>query len=143
MLLRRRKVSDMTLADVAEIGRHHGVRFIPRLLPDRPVLTIDPALQFGRVCVENTRIPAESIAECVAAGDSVDEVAADYAITREHVLLACWWEVQVERARRSQSKRSRKLLEAWGEWADEHVIPCLGGWDGHGPCEDPPPVDWS
>ena len=109
---------------------------------DAPVLTIDPSRQFGRVCIEGSRIPAEVIAENVAAGDSVDEVAEGYAITRDQVLLACWWQVEVERMRRSRSKSAKALLAAWGPWADNvENFKALARWrDAEGECPDPPEI---
>lgn len=64
---------------------------IPVTLHDEPVLSIDPRRQFGKVCIIGTRVPADSVAGCVAAGDSVDEVAEDYGVSRDQVLTACWW----------------------------------------------------
>lgn len=106
-----------------------------------PVLTIDPKRQFGRVCIEGTRVPAEVVAQCVAAGDSVDETADDYGITRDQVLLACWWYATSGAGR---SKFDRAIRAAWiGEdleasWTTRAAM-VLGG-HASGPLEDPPEV---
>lgn len=106
-----------------------------------PVLTIDPRRQFGRVCIEGTRVPAESVAACVAGGDSVDETADNYNVTRDQVLLACWWYAwNVE----GRGKFAKAIRAAWnGEdyetsWTTR-AIRVLGGHE-PGPLEDPPEV---
>jgi len=81
---------------------------------DRPVLTIDPAVQGGTVCVEDTRIPASQIGGSVFAGDSPDEVARDYGITRQQVLLCCWYWGDYEQFART--KQGRDVRKRWGAW---------------------------
>lgn len=103
----------------------------------RAVLTIDPRRQFGRVCVEGTRVPADAIAKNVAAGDGVDRVADDYQITREQVLLCClWYSWECLSIRRNFE---RKVAKAWDKWADEALY-VLGGHK-PGPLADPPEID--
>ncbi len=49
-------------------------------------IVIDPDICNGRPVVRNTRIAAQSILEFLAAGDSVDDLLAEYpALTREDV----------------------------------------------------------
>ena len=56
-------------------------------MEDRVV--IDPAICNGRPVVRGTRITAQTILEFLAAGDSIDDVLAEYpALTRDDV-LAC------------------------------------------------------
>lgn len=108
----------------------------------RPHLTIDPAVQFGRPCIPETRVTAEAVAGCVAAGDSVDDVAHDYGVSRESVILACWWYANEPKGR---GKWDRAVLAAWGadhvewSWADR-TIRSLGNHPGAGPLTDPPEV---
>lgn len=111
------------------------------MTPPRPTLVIDPGIQFGRVCVPRTRVPADALAECVFAGDTVADVAADYEVARIDVLAACWWSAQwgdVATARRGTKRWP--LAQAWLRWAQEVAHPALAGWDGRDPaaCPDPP-----
>lgn len=108
---------------------------------DGPILTIDPRRQFGRVCIGGTRVPADVVAQCVAAGDSVDATADNYGVTRDQVLLACWWYAEEVSAR---SKLGKSIKDAWiGDHGDDswanRALWVLGG-HGSGPLEDPPEV---
>lgn len=78
---------------------------------DLPFITAHPGYQFGRSCLEGTRIPAEVLAGFVLAGDSVDSTAASYDVTREGVLAACWHEAEYG---------TKKIRDHWSEW--------LGSW---------------
>ncbi|MDB5327720.1 MAG: hypothetical protein JWM57_3289 [Phycisphaerales bacterium] len=52
-------------------------------------IIVDPAVCNGRPIIEGTRITAGTVLEFLAAGDSIDDVLADYpTLTREDV-LAC------------------------------------------------------
>jgi uncharacterized protein (DUF433 family) len=52
-------------------------------------IVIDPGICNGRPVVRGTRITAQTILEFLAAGDSIDDVLAEYpALTRDDV-LAC------------------------------------------------------
>lgn len=95
-----------------------------RITRDVPPLTIDPRRQFGRVCLNGSRTPAECIAEGVWAGEDVDQTADDYGTTREEVLLACWWWV-LESGHFGECRGKRK--RQWRMWA-EHAQMVLGGW---------------
>lgn len=70
----------------------------------RPVVTVQPGVNFGHPMVGGS--PVETVAGRVWAGDSVDDTAEDFGLTRERVLLACWYY-----ARWGESDR-------WNEWAD-------------------------
>jgi uncharacterized protein (DUF433 family) len=98
----------------------------------RPTLTIDPGLQFGAVCLTNTRVPADAVAGCVFAGDSVDSTAENYGTDRNSVLLACWYEI--ERSRRIpksyRTSRERDMVKRFGNWATQ-VFASLAEYDGH------------
>ncbi len=52
---------------------------------DPKITVIDPYVSFGRPCIAGTGIPTASIAERYRAGESMDELADDYAITRPQV----------------------------------------------------------
>ena len=101
----------------------------------RPTIVIDPAIQFGQPCVANTRAPAEAVAGCVWAGDTVDAVAEDYDITRADVLIACWWHA----TNHHPSRRDKAKAAAWRKWAEDNHR-TLASWSGADPstCPDPP-----
>lgn len=103
----------------------------------RPILVIDPGIQFGRVCVEHTRVPADVVAECVAAGESVDFVADSYQLDRDDVLLCCFWFAR--ECAGGRRKLQRQIIEAWSEWAEEALM-IMGGHK-PGPLGDPPSLD--
>lgn len=94
--------------------------------PEVRPLTIDPGRQFGRVCVNGTRIPATIIAENVRAGDDMGSLVSDYGISRTDVLLCCWW--WVDEGHLGQRRGNRKVK--WHLWADR-AHSALGGWEGH------------
>lgn len=106
----------------------------------RPHLIIDPGIQFGRPCVPGTRVPAAALAGLVAAGENVDQTADDYDVTRQDVLLACWWAADVAlllpKSRRDQFRQ--RLVDAWRDWHHQ-ASGVFGGWE-PGPLTDPPKV---
>jgi uncharacterized protein (DUF433 family) len=51
-------------------------------------ITVDPAIKGGKPVVTGTRVPVDVILGHLAAGDSVETVAAEYGITRDDVLAA-------------------------------------------------------
>lgn len=57
---------------------------------DRPIIVIDPMVRFGRPQIRG--ISTQAIASMVMAGESVEDVARDYSISRTEVVLACWHE---------------------------------------------------
>lgn len=99
-------------------------------------LMIHPGYQFGRVCCGTSRVPASVVAGSVFAGDLVDQVAGDYELTRLQVLTACWWYVDRTRHKQRPTKQDRRILAAWGDWAED-ALAILGGHT-PGPCPDPP-----
>lgn len=96
---------------------------------DEHFVSIDPARQSGRPCLNLTRITTETVAGCVLAGDNVDFVAEQYAphLTRADVLLACWY----------QARYGAKLWRGpWAGWAQTvHADMWHGRWDA---VTDPP-----
>jgi uncharacterized protein (DUF433 family) len=63
----------------------------------RPV-TIDPRIAFGRPVLTGTGIPTEIVAKRFNAGESIDELAADYGHRREEIEEAIRFERRVEAA---------------------------------------------
>lgn len=55
----------------------------------RAVVSIDPGVRFGRPHIGG--ISCEALAETVYGGDTCEDVAAVYGLTRAEVLTACWW----------------------------------------------------
>lgn len=55
-------------------------------------VVVDPRLQFGRPCLLGTGIPTEVVAERFLAGETIDAIAVDYEIGREHVEAAIRFE---------------------------------------------------
>ena len=51
-----------------------------------PGITADPDIALGKPVIAGTRIPAALILGQLAGGASIDEVCAEYELTREHVL---------------------------------------------------------
>jgi len=51
-------------------------------------ITVDPAIKGGKPVLTGTRVPVDVILGHLAAGDSVEMVAAEYGITRHDVLAA-------------------------------------------------------
>ena len=66
-----------------------------------------PAVRFGRPTIENHGLEAALLTRRVLKFGVASEMA-DYQLTREEVLVACWW---------SGTYGSRRLREALGEWA--------------------------
>lgn len=87
-----------------------------------PVISCDPRIQFGAPCVAGTRITAETIAEMVWAGDSVDSLADAYELDHNTVQWCCaWWVHEGYLRPRRGARRVR-----WHLWA-EHALLVLGG----------------
>lgn len=55
----------------------------------RPAVTVQPGVNFGHPMVGGC--PVETVAGRVWAGDSVNDTAEDFGLSREQVLLACWY----------------------------------------------------
>lgn len=53
-----------------------------------PGIDMDPRRRFGKPCIAGTRVDVATIVGAVAAGESVERVAEEYALDREQVLTA-------------------------------------------------------
>jgi uncharacterized protein (DUF433 family) len=53
-----------------------------------PGIEIDPGRRFGKPCLAGTRLDVATVVGAVAAGETIEDVAHEYAITREQVLTA-------------------------------------------------------
>ncbi len=53
-----------------------------------PHITIDPKVQFGKPIITGTRVPVEVIIGHIAAGETIQAVAAEYGITEQDVQAA-------------------------------------------------------
>jgi uncharacterized protein (DUF433 family) len=53
-----------------------------------PRISIDPQVQHGRPVIKGTRVPVIRLLACVGAGMSLEETAAEYAVTVEDVAAA-------------------------------------------------------
>lgn len=62
--------------------------------PDEPLaVVVDPAVSFGRPVLEGTGIPTEILAQRYKAGDSLDELAEDYARPKPEIEEAIRYEL--------------------------------------------------
>lgn len=83
-------------------------------MPDRPVITIDPAMAWGAPAIKG--VSTEAIAGAVRAGEDFATVADEYDLTRHDVILACWYEGAAGAYRRE-----------WRSWT--HAVGrALAGW---------------
>ncbi|HNR80990.1 MAG TPA: DUF433 domain-containing protein [Candidatus Pacearchaeota archaeon] len=56
---------------------------------EKAIITIDPAVRFGKPCIRGTRIAVADIINLLAAGFAVDEIPGEYpGITKKDVLAA-------------------------------------------------------
>jgi uncharacterized protein (DUF433 family) len=84
-------------------------------MADRPVITIDPAMSFGRPQIRG--VSTDAIASMVRAGEDFATVAHEYDLSVHEVVLACWWEAQL----------GQQYGGVWRSWVED-VGPALGGW---------------
>lgn len=89
-------------------------------------LTIRPGVAGGAPCIGRTGTAAWAIAGCIWAGDSVDDISAEYDVAREEVLVACWFLATygVEAAWWNRGKRRRDgavWTKRWGKWASDNA----------------------
>jgi uncharacterized protein (DUF433 family) len=88
---------------------------------DRPYVRIDPAQRFGQPSVGG--VSTDMLAGQVWAGLEVAEVADEYGLRREDVLVACWW------AGRYGPKGLRRAFRVWAEevdarlWRKDYAVP--------------------
>lgn len=77
---------------------------------ERPVITVDPRIEFGQPCLH--RVPVYAPAAMLAAGEPGAVVCDEYDLTREELLLCCWYEAMY-----GMPSRRR----AWREWLARHA----------------------
>ncbi len=53
-----------------------------------PGITVDPAVRFGKPCINGTRIDVATVVGALGAGEGFEAVEKDYRITREQILAA-------------------------------------------------------
>jgi uncharacterized protein (DUF433 family) len=53
-----------------------------------PGITMDPAVRFGKPCIKDTRVDVATVLGRFAAGDKLEDIQADYQLTREQVMAA-------------------------------------------------------
>lgn len=53
-----------------------------------PGISVNPDIRFGKPCLTGTRIDVATVLNALAAGDSVEDVKANYQLTDEQVLTA-------------------------------------------------------
>lgn len=112
----------------------------PHRVGENDYLVISLTHQFGRVTCEGTRVPYDSVAGPIFAGDSVDSTARDYGVSRKMALVCCWYMVEEARltAPSYRTKQQREVIDRWALWA-EQAFKILAGWDTKtGACPDPP-----
>jgi uncharacterized protein (DUF433 family) len=53
-----------------------------------PGISMDPAIRFGKPCLTGTRIDVATILSDLASGSSVEEIEAEYRLSREQITAA-------------------------------------------------------
>lgn len=94
----------------------------------RPYVSFDPAVDFGGPTISGASV--ETVAGMVWAGDSVDETAGEFGLTRHHVLVACWW---------IGTHGPWRWRRRWGRWAKTAHAEL---WWRHGRYETIPDPPW-
>lgn len=79
------------------------------------MVTVDPAVGWGRPMVRGS--PTFAVAGAYWAGDSADDTAADFGLTRHELLVAFWFEAT-----------HGDYHAQWREWAEKVAYPRLAGW---------------
>lgn len=75
-----------------------GLRFADQLAASwspQPGVVLDPAVQFGEPCIQDTRIPTSAISSLMRGGDPPDLVARSYGITPDELAAALCWEHKI------------------------------------------------
>ena len=97
-------------------------------MPDRPYITVDPQVRFGRPRIRDTGVTIGDVVGRVWGGDSAEDVAEDYDLTRADVLVACWFVAaygaeDVAAQLDGHFKRwGRTLSRRWEQWADASTV---------------------
>ena len=107
--------ADPEHAEIVEAAYWAGARAA------RPFIGIDPAMCSGQPTVNHTRLSVDAVTGMVWAGESVDQVADEYDITRADVLVACWYAgtYGLPGERRKVLAATRWWRERWGKWAEQ------------------------
>lgn len=53
-----------------------------------PNIVIDPKVKFGKPVVKGTRVPVDLIIGRIAAGETIEKIAEEYDLTKEHITAA-------------------------------------------------------
>jgi uncharacterized protein (DUF433 family) len=69
---------------------------------------IAPGRYSGEPCIGGHRMPTRQVADGILAGFGEREYTNGYDLTRNEVLVACWFE--------ARHGRSRRLRKAWRKW---------------------------
>lgn len=72
---------------------------------------LSPGRYSGEPCIGGHSISTRQIADSVWYGHA-DDLERGYDLTREDIIVACWFE--------ARHGRSRKIRRAWREWLDTH-----------------------
>ena len=67
-----------------ERGTTHTITSVDQ----HPLISIDPHIHHGQPCIRGSRVPVARLVGAVAGGDSIEQVAADYALSIEDVRAA-------------------------------------------------------
>jgi uncharacterized protein (DUF433 family) len=59
-----------------------------------PGITMDPEIRFGKPCIAGTRIDVATVLGRFAAGDTIEDIQADYRLTRDQVMAALAYTVE-------------------------------------------------
>ena len=82
-------------------------------------IVFDPRIQFsGTPTIERHMLSAERMASGMyglGSGADIDNVLDDYGLTREGLIVACWW------AAHWGPRKFRKAWREWGELANWHL----------------------
>lgn len=60
-----------------------------------PGIEVDPAIQFGKPVIAGTRVPVDVVVGNIAAGNPLEEVMDEYALTKDQILTALKYAARV------------------------------------------------
>ena len=88
-------------------------------------VTFSPGMRSGEPTINGSRIPVDLIGQLVWHGDGAKDVADDYNLTREDILVACWFLGTYGVAGRTErsvvGKVWRKRWETWARVNHGHM----------------------
>jgi uncharacterized protein (DUF433 family) len=85
VILDDRSIDTGNLAQARSAHRHLPIGDYFKMFPG---ISIDPDIRFGKPCITGTRIDVATLVGAVAAGETVETVAEEYALTVEQVRSA-------------------------------------------------------